>query len=425
MSIPRLTNLVVAIFCSSLVLTAVELPAQSLPYSKLTGKDWPWWRGPNLDGSAVEKQNVPLPWSADTDIAWMVELPGRGHGAPTVAGDSIYLATCNESQGSQSVIALDRATGQRKWETVVHAQGAMLKNAKSSGASSSIATDGERLYINFATADKVVLTSLSLEGRILWQQDVCPYQIHQGYGASPALFENLVYSVADTKGGGTIAAYERTTGKLVWKQPRPSNPNYSSPIVLNVAGRMQLILTGCDVITSYQPKTGEVLWEVAGATTECVTTTVTDGKHVYSSGGYPRNHMSAIRADGSKTVVWENGERLYVPSLVIQNGYLYGVLDAGIAACWKSDTGEMMWKGRLGGDTSASPILVDGKIYAINEKSEGFVFEANPKELKILGKCSIGDEMFASPVICDGRIYLRVAFYDNDQRSERLVCIGR
>lgn len=401
-----------------------NLSAQTMPYAKLTPQDWPWWRGPNLDGSAVTPQNVPLPWDAKQDIKWIVDIPGRGHGSPTIAGDSIYLATCDESQGSQAVLALDRETGQLKWTTVVHSSGAMLKNAKSSGASSSVATDGEHLFINFATGGKVILTALDLEGRILWQQPVCDYQIHQGYGASPALYEELVYSVADTKGEGAIAAFERATGKLVWKQPRPSNPNYPSPIVLKVAGKPQLILTGCDTIISYHPKTGEVLWETPGATTECVTTTVTDGLHVYSSGGYPKNHMSAIRADGSGTIAWENDERVYVPSMVIKDGYLYAVLDAGIAACWKSDTGKQMWKARLGSDISASPILVGNKIYAINEKSEGFVFEANPQELKLLGKCSIGDEMFASPVVADSRIYLRVAFYEGDKRTERLVCIS-
>lgn len=412
------------LFAVGVVGQQVEVFAQLSSYPKLTTKDWPWWRGPNLDGSAVVTQQLPLPWDAKKDVRWIVDVPGRGHGSPTIAGDSIYLATCDEGQGSQSVLAFDRETGQLKWNTVVHSNGAMLKNAKSSGASGSVATDGERLFINFATGGKVVLSTLSLEGRILWQQTVCDYQIHQGYGASPALYEELVYCVADTKGGGAIAAYERATGKLVWKQPRPSNPNYPSPIVLDVAGKPQLILTGCDAIVSYHPKTGEVLWEVAGATTECVTTTVTDGTHVYSSGGYPKNHMSAIRGDGSKTIAWENDERVYVPSMVIKDGYLYAVLDAGIAACWKSDTGKQMWKGRLGSDISASLILVGDKIYAINEKSEGFVFEANPKELKLLGKCSIGDEMFASPVVADGRLYLRVAFYDGAKRSERLVCIS-
>jgi len=424
---PRICGLSFSLVFSLYVQLGTETRCFAQPgaYPKLKMSDWPWWRGPNLDGSAVAGQEIPLPWDEKEHVRWSVDIPGRGHGSPTVAGDRIYLATCDESTGAQSVLALDRSNGKIKWQKVILADGAMLKNAKSSGASASVATDGDRLFVNFANHGAVYLTSLSLGGEVLWQQKVCDYQIHQGYGPSPALFEELVYAVADTKGGGAIAAFERTSGKQVWTKSRPSNPNYPSPIVLDVAGRKQLILTGCDSLVSYEPKTGEILWEVAGATTECVTTTVTDGTHVYSSGGYPKNHMSAVKADGSKQLSWENNERVYVPSMLIKDGYLYAVLDAGIAACWKADSGKQMWKGRLGGDVSASPILVGDKIYSINEAAEGFVLDATPEKLNIIGKCKIGDEMFASPVVCDGKIYLRVAFYQGEKRQERLVCVGK
>lgn len=162
----------------------------------------------------------------------------------------------------------------------------------------------------------------------------------------------VVLGVADTKGGGAIAAFERSNGQLVWKRERPSNPNYPSPIILTIAGKDQLIMTGCDLVTSLEPATGKTIWEVPGATTECVTSTVTDGTHVYSSGGYPKNHMAAIKADGSGSIAWENKERVYVPSLFLyKDGHLFGVLDAGMAACWKSDTGEEYEKrGPFGGN---------------------------------------------------------------------------
>ncbi len=117
-------------------------------------------------------------------------------------------------------------------------------------------------------------------------------------------------------------------------------------------------MTGCDLVTSLDPLTGNTNWEVEGATTECVTSTITDGQHIFTSGGYPKNHMSAVKADGSKQLVGENKERVYVPSLLIKDGYLYGVLDAGIAMCWEAATGKEMWKERLGGNYSASPVLV-------------------------------------------------------------------
>jgi hypothetical protein len=397
--------------------------AQELEYPKLKLSDWPWWRGPKLDGSAVSDKSGPLRWDTKENLKWSTNLPGRGHGSPTIVGDSIYLVTCDESSGSQGVIALDRETGKVKWEKVLFPKGAMLKNAKSSGASTTLACDGDHLFGTFANGGAAYLLALDVKGSLLWQEKICDYQIHQGYAASPALHGVYVYVVADTKGNGAVAAYDRKTGKLIWKKSRPSNPNYSSPIILEVAGKKQLILTGCDLVSSLNPLTGEVLWEMEGATTECVTTTVTDGMHVYSSGGYPKNHMAAIKADGSKKIAWENAERVYVPSMLIRDGYLYGVLDAGIAGCWKADTGKEMWKGRLGGDVSGSPVLVGDRIYSVNEAGEWFAFAANPSQFKILDKGKVSDEMFATPVVCDGCVYLRVASLEGEIRKEKLICL--
>src|SRR5262249_21132207 len=139
------------------------------------------------------------------------------------------------------------------------------------------------------------------------------------------------------------------SGKVVWKHARPKTPNYASPIILNAAGRDQLVFTGCDLVASYEPLTGKLLWQVKGSTTECVTSTVTDGRHVFTSGGYPKNHVSAVLADGSGKVVWENGTRVYVPSMLVREGHLYAVLDAGVAVCWECGTGKEVWRHRLGG----------------------------------------------------------------------------
>jgi outer membrane protein assembly factor BamB len=177
-------------------------------------------------------------------------------------------------------------------------------------------------------------------------------------------------------------------------------------------------------VVSYDPTTGEVIWEIAGATTECVTTTVTDGERVYSSGGYPRNHVAAIRADGSGTIAWDIGQRLYVPSMIYHDGHLYAVLDAGIAVCWNSATGEERWKERLGGTFSASPVLVGDTILATSESGQSHLFRATPDRFEALGQNQLGDEVFASPAACGGRLYFRVADHDGDLRQERLICLG-
>jgi outer membrane protein assembly factor BamB len=356
---------------------------------------------------------------------WKSQVPGRGYGSPTVVGSQVFLASCDEQSGAQFVLCFDRNNGQVLWNTTVHAAGAMRKNNKSTGASSTVACDGQRVYINFPNSDGLYTTALDLQGNQLWQQRICDYVMHQGYGASPVLYRDLVIVAADNKGGGALAALNNRTGDVVWLRQRFQKPNYPTPTLLHVAGKDQLVLVGCDMVISYDPLTGETLWETEGATTECVTSTVTNGDLIYTSGGYPKNHMSAIRADGSKTLVWENKERLYVPSLVVKEGYLYGVLDEGIAMCWNAATGEQMWKARLGGTFSSSPVLVGEQVFVTNEAGEFFVFQASPTKFERLAKNQLGEEILATPTIVGGRIYHRVTHRDEvGQRQEWLYCLG-
>jgi outer membrane protein assembly factor BamB len=387
-------------------------------------RDWPSWRGPSHDGHAPAGQTVPLTWSDTENVVWTADVPGRGTSSPTVVGDRIYLTSCDEPTGSQSVYAFDRGTGQLVWKQQVHASGAMRKHERSTGASSSVTCDGERLFVAFPNSDTVVITALSLDGQTLWQTTLCEYLIHQGYGASPFLFKETVLVSADHKGGGAVAALDRRTGKVVWKKKRPPTPNYASPVVFHLFGRDQLILIGCDKVISYDPATGDTLWEREGSTTECVTTPVTDGERVFSSGGYPRNHVSAVRADGTATIDWENGEREYVPSLIHHAGHLYGVLDAGIAVCWESATGTEKWKHRLGGNFSGSPVLLDDTIFVTNESGQTHIFRATPERFESLGVNQLGDEAWTTPTICGDRLYFRIATGSGESRKEKLVCVG-
>ena len=391
----------------------------------VASSDWPWWRGPLRNGTANSDQKPPAQFSSEANVVWKRELPGRGHGSPTLWGNWLFIATADEQTGSQSVHCFDRNSGDSLWSTEVHASDGMKRNKRASLASSSPACDGERVFICFPNAGKLVATCLNTSGEQVWQRDISDYVVHQGYGSSPALYRNLVIVTADNKGGGAIAALERETGETVWRRERPEKPNYPSPILMNIHGKDQLVLVGCDQVVSYNPMSGETIWETAGATTECVTSTLTDGNLIYTSGGYPKDHMSAIRADGSCELVWQNKSRLYVPSLVIRDGYLYGVLDAGIAMCWNAATGKEMWKKRLGGNFSASPVLVGEYIYVSNEQGDFFVFSASPDGYVEIAKNKLGENVYATPTIAGGRIFHRVGHLDDQgRRQEVLYCLG-
>jgi outer membrane protein assembly factor BamB len=412
------------LYCVALLAAEPAAPGKVNDGFTTSAKDWPWWRGPDRNGEAARDQKPPTEWSEGKNVVWKAAIVGRGHGSVAILGNRIFLQTADESNGAQIVICLDRKNGSQLWSTAVHPNGGMRKNNKSTAASSTPACDGERVFVNFPNNGSLVTTALDLNGKQLWQTKICDYIEHQGYGSSPALYQSLVLVSADNKAGGAIAALDRKSGEIVWRRERPQMPNYPSPIVLNVAGKDQLLMTGCDKVSSFNPLTGETLWEVDGATTECVTSTVTDGNHIFTSGGYPKNHMSAVVADGSGKKAWENDSRLYVPSLVIRNGFLFGVLDAGIAVCWKAETGEEVWKARLGGTFSSSPVLVGDKIYATSEVGETFVYRADPTKFEQLGKCKLGDEVLSTLVICDSRIYCRAAHSVDGKREEFLYCLG-
>jgi outer membrane protein assembly factor BamB len=386
--------------------------------------DWPAWRGPTFDGIAASGQNPPVQWGETESIVWKTPIPGRGHGSPTVVGDRIFLATADRVKQSQSVLCLDRLTGRLVWQTEVHGSKADPgKHSNSSAASSTVACDGEQLFINFLNGGAVYTTALDVNGRLLWQQKICDYVTHQGFASSPVIHESLVLVSADHRGGGVVVGLDRKTGKIVWSESRPKLPNYTTPAILKAAGRTQMVMAGCNLVTSLDPLTGRKLWEVAGSTEECVGSAVTDGVRIFAGGGYPRNHTMAMMADSSGTVAWENKTRVYVPTMIAKAGHLYAVIDAGMAICWKSDTGEELWKERLGGDFFASPVMVDDRIYASNVGGKTFVFEATPKSFKLLAQNQLGDEAYASPVICGGRVYLRVA-KKGESRQEFLYCVG-
>lgn len=407
----------IAWFAAALGVGATSLPCRA-------ADDWPAWRGPTRDGIAVEDSRVPVRWSETERVIWKTPLPGRGHSSPTVVGDRIYLATADVSAQTQRVLCLERGSGRLVWDTVVH-EGNLDKggHANTSQASSTVAWDGRRLYINFLNNHAVHTTALSPEGRILWQRRVGDFVTHQGYAASPVVHESIVLVAADNKGGGVLTGLNRETGEVVWTQPRPKIPNYVSPSVLRAAGQVQLVMAGCNLVSSFDPLTGKKLWEIPGSTEECVVTAVTDGERVFVGGGYPKNHTMAVLADGSGKIAWQNTARVYVPSMIVDGGYVYAVMDAGLAVCWKSDTGEEKWKERLGGDFYGSPVRVGKRMYATNVGGVTSVFEATPNGFQLLSQNRLGDEAFASPVICGGRIYLRAAT-KGDVRQEYLYCIG-
>lgn len=421
-----------AIACGAIFFSLAHvLPAQeSAKFDetiRVGAEDWPWWRGPARNGHASANPSLPLKWSDTDQVLWKVAIPGRGHGSPIVVGDQVILASAELDKQTQSLFCFHRQTGKKLWEREVHRGKFITKgiNGKSSHASATAACDGQRIYITFPHDDAIWATALDLQGNIVWQTRVAGYTLHQGYGPSPMIYRSLLLVSADNKGTGAIAGLERATGKIVWKQDRPKLPNYASPIVLNLKGRDELILTGCGLLTSFDPMTGNKFWEVKGTTEETVTSVVTDGERIFTSGGYPKKFVAAIKADGSGKPAWEINTQVYVPSMLIKDDHLYAVTDAGFAVCWKCATGEEVWKERLEGAFTASPVLVGSNIFVSNESGKTFIYKASPQAFELIGQNKLGTEALATPTFCGNRMYARVTTQQEGRRQEMLYCIGK
>ena len=274
---------------------------------------------------------------------------------------------------------------------------------KSSQASATVACDGERVFANFLHDGGVYTTALDLDGQQVWQTRVSDFVTHQGFrlvaGDLPVARSSCRPTTRPAESWRRwIAAPARSSGSTIG----PSSRTTRRPSCLSVAGRDQLLLAGCDHVSSFDPLTGKPLWEIEGSTTECVGSIVTDGQLVFASGGYPKKLTVAVRADGSDEVAWENNTQTYVPSMVVHHGYLYTVTDAGIAFCWKSSTGEELWKTRLGGTFNTSPVLVGELLFATDQEGKTTIFKASPDGFQLIAENQLGEDVYATPVFCGG-----------------------
>jgi len=419
----------------SLVLTCLAATAAPAADEKGIGDfpklnaqtDWPWWRGPSRNGVATDAP-VPTKFGDGENMLWKAAVPGRGHSSPTVVGNRIYLTTAYEKEERHAVLALDRATGKELWQVDVN-KGAFPENnhAKNTEATPTIACDGERLFATFYHHDHVAAVALDLDGNILWKKKVAafrPKKYEYGYAPSPLIYQGTVIIASEYDGESFITALDRKTGKQAWRSKRLPLMSFSSPVVGNVAGKDQLLISGQEFVASYDPHSGKPNWATKGTTFATCGTMVWEGDTVFASGGFPKSETIAIRADGSNTVLWSNNQKLYEQSLLVHDGYLYGLNGNGVLFCWHGETGKEQWKQRLSGPVSASPVLAGGNIYWANEAGTMYVFRPNPEKFELVAENTIGKSAFASPAICGGQIFLRVGDGEGPGRQEWLYCFG-
>ena len=377
------------------------------------GENWPCWRGPRLDGTS-EERNLPLHWNAQSNLVWSAALPGTGHASPIIWQDKIFIVAAVPDSATRELLCLDSGTGRTEWEQEVLASPLEHKHSLNSYASSTPATDGTSVFVAFLERDKMYAAAYDLAGNKKWGVHPGPFASMHGFCSSPILYQDKVILNGDHDGDSYLVALSRVDGHILWKTPRQNHTrSYCAPLIAQMAGHDQMVLSGDKCVASYDPKSGKQNWVIDGPTEQFVASPVysRDCSLVVITGGFPDHHILAIRPDGEGNVTdthiaWRTTQgAAYVPSPIIAGKYFLIISDSGVAHCFEAATGKLCWKERLG-EQHASLVSADGLVFFLNDKGVMNVIKPGP-EFQCVAQNEIGEKCFASPAICGGRIFLR------------------
>jgi outer membrane protein assembly factor BamB len=382
-------------------------------------EDWPQFRGPTGQGHATER-GLPLEWSETKNIVWKTPVPGLGWSSPVVAGGRVWLTTVVESKerrgrvsASLRALAFDEATGREVVNVeVFRLDEAGYVNPKNSRASPTPIVDGDRVYVHFGAEGTA---ALSTSGEILWTTHL-RYESQHGNGGSPTLYRDLLIVNCDGNGGDAyVVALDTATGKARWKtsRRRPADQAYSTPLVITVGDRDQLVSVGAYRAAAYDPLTGQEIWRVSyGDGFSNVPRPVFGQGLVFIATGFQTPSLIAVRPDGKGDVTrthvaWTITRGApYTPSPLLVGNDLYYVSDTGVLSLADATSGQVLWQQRLGGNHSASPVLADGKVYFQSEEGTTTVI-APAREFRRLATNRLDGATLASMAVSNGSLFVR------------------
>ncbi|MCI0681989.1 MAG: PQQ-binding-like beta-propeller repeat protein [Gemmataceae bacterium] len=372
----------------------------------LAAADVPQFRGTGGAGVADEK-NLPTQWSDQENIRWKVALPGRGLSNPVIADGRAYVtAASGFEQKRLHVLCLDVKTGKQLWERQFWATGTTLCNPKTNMAAPTPATDGERVYALFATAD---LVCLDKHGDLVWYRSLAgdhpTIGNNVGMAASPTLWKDILIVPMENVGESFVAGIDANTGANRWRVERPRGINWTTPLVIDNGGKAEVILSTPGRFTAHNPATGKEVWRWDGECGSAPSPVAGDGM-LFVPGG----KLTALKLGNgaaSPEVVWQNNKLATgYTSPTFYRGLVYTVSGRGVVSCTDPATGKVLWSERVDGTFSASPLAADGKIYVASEEGVVSVLQAG-REARILATSSLPETFLASPVASDGALFLR------------------
>jgi len=373
--------------------------------------DWPQFRGPTGQGLS-EERNLPLTWSETKNVRWKVEIPGRGWSSPMIQGDRIWLTTATEDGRSLRAIAVDVNTGaiQQNVE-VFRLKSPKLTNGKNSFASPTPIVEGDRIYLHFGAYGTACITQT---GEIVWKTKLDYDNGQHGPGGSPVLYDDLLIVSCDGLEQQFVVALDKATGKVRWKKMREGYQAYSTPLVVNLPAGDQVISPGAFQAIAYEPRTGKEIWRVRyGEGFSNVPRPVYGNDLVFICSGFQEPSLLAVRVDGrgdvTKKIVWKLDRGIpRTSSPLLVGNEIYIVNDNGIATCIDAKTGAELWRARLDGNYSASPIYADGRIYFLSEEGMSIVI-APGRQLKPLATNQLDGPTLASMAVSHNSLFIRSA----------------
>jgi outer membrane protein assembly factor BamB len=376
------------------------------------GQDWPQFRGPSGQGVSDER-NLPVTWSETKNVRWKVAIPGRGWSSPVVQGNRIWLTTATEDGRSLRAIAVDVNTGaiQQNVE-VFRLKSPKLMNGKNSFASPTPVLDGDRVYVHFGAYGTACITQT---GEIVWQTKLDYDNGQHGPGGSPIIYDDLLIVSCDGLESQYVVALDKATGKVRWKKTREGYQAYTTPLVLKLPDGDQVISPGAFQAIAYEPRTGKEIWRVKYAEGfSNVPRPVYGHGLVFICTGFQEPSLLAVRPDGrgdvtKSKIAWKLARAIpRTPSPLLVGDELYIVTDNGIATCIDAKTGEELWRARLDGNYSASPVYADGRIYFLSEDGETIVI-APGRQLKHLATNQLDGPTLASMAVSHNSLFIRSA----------------
>jgi outer membrane protein assembly factor BamB len=423
-SVKRFTA-AVALFAASATISAAE--------------NWPQWRGPGGQGISSEPA-LPTEWAPDKNIAWKTALPA-GHSSPIIWGDRIFVtaavegalvpgakavghtvegqawvhpdSVAAEKTHTLKVLALDAKTGKLLWDRTAY-EGTVYdaRHRRSSFAGPTAVTDGNKVFAYFGPEG---LYAYDLDGQLAWKSIERFKTLGLGTGTSPVLYGHLVIIQRDEDEGkeSVIVAYDKQTGKEAWKTKRPVQISWSTPALVEVQGRTEIVTNGSEFAIGYDPGTGKELWRTTGVESNAVHTPLVGKGLVIMTAGYPDKKVIAIRPGAvpdDKRVAWEYAKGTgYVLSNMLYGDYVYLLTDTGIVTCLDAATGTVKYEGGRPATPArfmGSPVAYAGLIAMTSEDGQTFMVKAGPAHA-IVRANSIDEPVYSSPAIANGRIYIR------------------